>query len=130
MNIFEQAVRQQLRFDFNGQISIEQLYAAYNKSSAKIALKQYANQLQKKLNDFVDFDVFSDESVKSVEQELTELKLAVIKQLYTEIVTREKESKEALDVKAHNAKIDALIAQRQDDELGKLSLDELQKLRK
>jgi hypothetical protein len=130
MNIFEKAVRQQLRFELNGQISIEQLYASYNKSSAKTALKQYANQLQRKLKDFSDFDVFSDESVKSTEQELTELKLEVVKQLYSEILLKEKESKEAIDVKAHNAKIDALIAQKQEDELSKLSLEELQKLRK
>jgi hypothetical protein len=130
MNLFEQAVRQQLRFELNGQITIEQLYASYSKTSSKTALKQYANQLQQKLKDFTNFDIFNDETVKSPEQEVTDLKLAIIKQLYTEIVTKEKESKEALDVKAHNAKIDALIAKRQEDEFNKLSLDELQKLRK
>lgn len=130
MNLFEQAVRQQIRFELNGSISIEQLYNSYNKTSSKTALKQYAGQLQQQLKNFVDFDVFNDEAVKSNEQELVETKLAIVKQLYQEIVARENSLKLEADVKAHNAKIDALIARKQDESLEILSVEDLLKMRK
>lgn len=125
MNNFEQAVRQQLRFELGGQISIEQLYASYNKTSAKSALKQYANQLQRKLKDFSEFDVFSDESVKSVEQEQTELKLAIVKDLYMEIVAKEKEKVQASNMKAQEQELLELLSDIEKKEKASMSKDEI-----
>jgi len=38
--------------------------------------------------------------------------------------------REAKEIKAHNEKIDALIAQKQDQQLGEMSVEDLMKLRK
>lgn len=134
MNNFEKAVRQQLRFEIGGQISIEHLYASYNKSSAKSVLKQYASQLQRKLKDFSEFDVFNDESAKSLEQEQVELKLAIIKDLYIEIVTTEKEKLRNSDLKKEEQELLELLSDIEKKEKASMTkeqiLERLETLRK
>lgn len=134
MNIFEQAVRQQLRFSINGIITIEQLYKDFNKSSAKTVLKQYASQLKKELEGFASFDIFDEGSTPSKEQKSVELRLEIIKQLYTEIITKEKQDSERLLIKQREQELleDLAIIQREErkSKTKEQILKELEELKK
>jgi hypothetical protein len=54
----------------------------------------------------------------------------VFEEIIKEILADEKVKREERDIKSHNSKIDALIAQKQDEELTKMSIDDLIKLNK
>lgn len=126
MNLFEQAVRQQLRFKLNGLITIEQLYASYHKNSSKSVLRQYASELKQELEGFKGFDVFDDASIKSKEQEQTELRLSIVKQLYTEIKEDEVAAKEKASVTERKQELLALKAQKQAEQRASLTLEEIE----
>lgn len=125
MNLIEQAVRQQLRFNFNGTITVEQLFTFYRKPSSKAALKKYAAELQQELESYKGFDVFDDEAVKSNEQEATELRLALVKQLYTEIRDGEKIAAEKSVKEARRQELLALKAQKQTEAMQELTLEQI-----
>ena len=84
MNIFEQAVRQQLRFDFNGLISIEQLYSAKRTSNFKDSLIAYEEHLTDMLSSFGKSSRRIT-TTKTKAQKETELKLAIVSALLDEI---------------------------------------------
>jgi hypothetical protein len=112
MNMFEQAVRQQLRFDFKGQISIEQLYAMRRTQTLKDELITYEEQLTEQAASFGK--TTRRQSVdKSLAQKQVELRLAIISSLLDEIEQQEKESAEKSDKQAKRQELLALKAQKQ-----------------
>lgn len=98
MNIFEQAVRQQLRFDFKGQISIEQLYAMRKTQILKNELITYEESLIDQVASFGK--TTRRQSIeKSTAQKQVELRLLIITSFLDEIEQLEKESSEKMLIK-------------------------------
>ena len=67
---------------------------------------------------------------KTKEQELNELRLAIVTSVLDTRVKEQEDAAEALKTKAHNQKIMDLIAEQEDKDLRSLSADDLRKLLK
>jgi len=124
MNVFEQASRDKLRFDLSGQISTEQLWdvkldnlISYEEGLAE-TVESYGKSTRRKAGR------------KTKEQELNELRLAIVTSILDTRIKEQEDSAEALKTKAHNQKIMDLIAAKQDQDLQSKSVDELKKLLK
>lgn len=115
-----------LRFQTNkGMLSTEQLFQL-SLSDLSDAVKTAKSALKEVDND--DELAFLEEKTKvdSIEQ----LRFDVLKEVYLDKKDELTEAKEAGLKKAHNAKIDALIAEKKEGQLKEMSIDELEKLRK
>lgn len=124
MNIFEQAVRTQLRFDFMGTISIEQLYSAKRSSTFKEDLIKYEEQLQNQVESFGK----SSRRVttnKTKFQKDAELKLAVVSALLDEMEADEVALKEKAILTERKQELLALKAQKQAEQRAAMSLEEI-----
>lgn len=124
MNIFEQAVRQQIRFDFNGQVTIEQLYNARRTNSFKESLIAYEEDLTKQVEAFGKTTRrTSVEKTKS--QKDTELKLSIVTALLDEIEADEKNAKEKADKDVRRQELLALKAKKQQEKIASMSEEEI-----
>jgi hypothetical protein len=132
MNIFEQAVRQQLRFDLNGSISVEQLVAAVEsvknkankmKEDYKTLLKNYGIQLESQLS-HVKSSIWGSNFSK--EDEITKLKLDIIVTLYNEIVEFEKQQDNQAKFKQKEQELLSLIREKQQESLKTKTIEELE----
>jgi hypothetical protein len=121
-NIFKQASRLKLRFDLNGQLSVEQLWTA-NRTS----LENYEQELEKQVDSFASTTRRRAAS-KGKEQALVELKLAIVKDVLDTLDQEDKERTDASAARANNEKILEIIARKQNAELENMSLEDLQKL--
>lgn len=123
--MYKQASQLKLRFQTSvGQLSVEQLWDL-SQSQLSNAIKAVKKVLKKNDDDELSFL----EDTKEVDVE-NQLRFDILKDVY---MTKKKETEEirnAAEIKAHNAKIDALIAEKQEGQLKELSIDELKKLRK
>lgn len=123
--MFKQASKMKLRFATErGVLSAEQLWDL-TQSQLSTAIKTVKKVLVKDNDDELSFL----ESNKVVDTE-NQLRFDILKDVY---LTKKKEMEEIRDaatVKAHNQKIDTLIAAKQDSQLQEMSIDELEKLRK
>ena len=124
MNIFEQAVRQQIRFEFNGQVTIEQLYNARRTNSFKESLIAYEEDLTKQVEAFGKTTRrTSVEKTKS--QKDTELKLSIVTALLDEIEADEKNAKEKADKDVRRQELLALKAKKQKLAEEELSIEQI-----
>lgn len=123
-NIFETASRLKLRFDINGQISVEQLW------DAKMpALVDYEQQLTEVVEGYGK-STRRTRAARTITQEMNELRLEIVTYVL-DVKERElDEAKNAASVKEHNQKILELIAQKQNQQLADMSIDDLQKMMK
>ena len=123
-NIFETASRLKLRFDISGQISVEQLW------DAKMpALVDYEQQLTEVVDGYGK-STRRTRAARTIAQEMNELRLEIVTYVL-DIRERElEEAKNAASVKEHNQKILELIAQKQNQQLADMSIDDLQKMLK
>ena len=123
-NIFETASRLKLRFDISGQISVEQLW------DAKMpALVDYEQQLTEVVDGYGK-STRRTRAARTVAQEMNELRLEIVTYVL-DIRERElEEAKNAASVKEHNQKILELIAQKQNQQLADMSIEDLQKMMK
>lgn len=124
MNIFEQASRLKLRFGIQGQVSVEQLWdldinhlILYEEALTEV-VESYGKSTRRKAGR------------KTKDQELNELRLAVVTSILDTRIKEQEEIIEAQKNKAHNQKIMDLIAKKQDAELEAMSPDELKALLK
>lgn len=124
MNLFEQAVRQQIRFDINGQINIEQLYNARRTSNFKESLINYEDDLTKEVKSFGERTRRTSVEKTKLQKE-TELKLAIITSLIDEIEIDEKNAKEKANNQERKQKLLALKAKKQEMAEEELSIEEL-----
>jgi len=123
--MYKQASQLKLRFNTNvGALTVEQLWDL-SQTQLTIAIKAVKKVLKKNDDDELSFL----EDTKEVDVE-NQLRFDILKDVY---LTKKRESEElrtAAEVKAHNQKIDALIAEKQDGQLREMSIEELEKLRK
>ena len=124
--MYKQASRTGLRFTTNrGVLTVEQVWSL---SLADLAAVIKAAKKLLKVSDSDDELSFLGETTP-VDQE-NQLKFDILKDIY---LTKKKESEEkqtAAEIKAHNKRIDELIARKQEEALEGKSIDELEKMRK
>ena len=120
--MYKSASKLKLRFQTNvGLVSVEQLWEL-NLVQLSNAVKAVKKVLKKDDDDELSFL----EDGKKVDVE-NQLRFEILKDVY---LTKKKESdeiREAADIKAHNQKILALIAEKKDDSLKGMSIEELEK---
>jgi hypothetical protein len=123
--MYKQASQLKLRFLTTvGQLSVEQLWGL-SQTQLSNAIKAVKKVLKK--NDDDELSFLEDTNVVDVENQL---RFDILKDVY---LTKKKESEEirnAAEVKAHNQKIDTLIAEKKDGQLKEMSIEQLEKLRK
>ena len=124
MNIFEQAVRQQLRFDFNGQISIEQLYAVRKTAKFKEDLIAYEELLQNQVESFGKSSRRTS-IVKSKAQKDVELRLDIVSALLDEIEADEIAAKEKANKDVRRQELLLAKAELEAQEIKKLTKEEI-----
>ena len=125
MNIFEQAVRQQLRFDFMGTSSIEQLYSAKRSSTLKEALIQYEEQLQNQVEAFGKSSRRVTTNKTKLQKDV-ELRLAIVSALLDEIEADEIAAKEKASLTERKQELLALKAEKQKEQRASMSLEEIE----
>ena len=124
MDFFEKASRIKLRFDLNGQISVEHLWNA-----SMSALADYEQQLTETVESYGK-STRRSKKTRTEQQELNQLRLEIVTYI---LDVREEElevAKNAANVKEHNQKILELIRNKQDQKLQEMSVEELEKLLK
>jgi len=124
-NIFEEAVRRNLTFDFKGQVTIQQLYA----SKDLAALEEYEAKLNEQVEKFGK-RTRKTTTAKSAEQETLELQLAIVSRILDVKLQEIEDKKLEKENKDYNASLDALIYEKQQEALKSLSIEELKKLKK
>ncbi len=123
--MYKKASQLKLRFLTSvGLLSVEQLWDL-SQSQLSNAIKAVKKVLKKNDDDELSFL----EDTKEVDVE-NQLRFDILKDVY---LTKKKEAedlRDAADIKAHNQKIDSLIAEKQEGKLRDMSIGELEKLRK
>lgn len=120
MNIFEYAVENKLRFPYKGNISTEDLYDLTVEELDTIF--KTLNREVKKSNEESLLEKKSDANIR------LNVKIEIIKEIVAKKLAEIEASKTAVIKKQKNEKIMELIAQKQDENLRNLSIDELQKM--
>jgi len=123
--MFKQASKLKLRFTTNrGVLSVEQLWDLTQTELAK-AIRDVKKVLTKNTDDELSFLI--ETTVVDVENQL---RFDILKDVYLTKKKENEELKTAAEVKAHNQKSLALIAEEKEGELKELSVEELEKLLK
>ena len=118
--MFEQATRLKLRFDIKGQSTVEDLWDL-SLANLDIVAKDLYNKLQtSKEKSFISKERTKDYT--------TDLKLDIVKRIIKVKLAEAKNSRQAVEDKAHNQKILGIIAKQEDEELNGLSAKELKKM--
>ena len=123
-NIFVLASRTQLRFDLQGNITTEQLWKVDPNN-----LINYEEQLTEVVEGYGK-STRRKAGRKTKEQEMNELRLAIVSYVLDIRLKEQEDAKTAAANKDHNQKIMDLIAEKQDDSLKNMSVDELKALLK
>jgi len=128
MNNILKANQQKLRFNTNkGMLNVEQLFDI-SMADLSAAIKSAHKLLgESSLGDELSF---LGSTTVSVANQTEQLRFDVMKEIYQLRKSELDAVREAKEIKAHNEKIDALIAQKQDSELAEKSIEDLIKLRK
>lgn len=127
MSNYKKAAQMKLRFNTEkGMLTVEQLW-----DCPRAMLKRTITAVQKQIKSTEGIDELSflEDDSPAVDPVL-QLRFDILKDVY---ITKRDEAKaktEAEQNKQHNAKIDALIAQKQDEELKEKSIEQLEAMRK
>ena len=122
--MYKQASQLKLRFSTNvGMLSVEQLW---DLSILQIASLIRTIKKVLKKNDDDELSFLEESKVIDVENEL---RFNILKDIYLTKKQQEESSRTEYERKLYNQKIDALIADKKDENLKSLSIEELEKLR-
>lgn len=123
--MYKQASQLKLRFSTNvGMLSVEQLWDLSQANLSNL-IKSVKKVLKK--NDDDELSFLEDTKVVDVENQL---RFDILKDVYLSKKKESEELRNAADIKAHNQKIDSLIAEKQEGKLREMSIEDLEKLRK
>lgn len=120
INLFEIAARKKLRFPYNGQISVEDLW---DLSVEKL------DGIYKNLN--MQLKQASEESLletKSKEAKLLGIKVDIVKHIVSVKLEEKKAKEEAVLLKKRNQRIAKIIADKKDEAFKNMSVEELEKI--
>lgn len=121
--MYKQASQLSLKFQTTvGSLSVDQLWGL-NLTQLTNAVKA-AKKVLKGVDN--DDDLSFLESTKAIDVE-AQLRFDILKDVYLTKKKAQDEVRAAADVKAHNQKILALIAEKKDDSLKGMSIEELEK---
>lgn len=127
MSNFEQASRLKLRFNFRGNVGVEQLWDV--KDSDLGELITYEEQLSEVVESYGK-STRRKAGRKTKDQELNELRLAIVSHILDTRIKEQEEATEALKNKARNQKIMDIIARKEDADLEAMSADQLRAMLK
>ena len=131
MSNFERATEENTLFQTGiGELNVIQLWQLKpRKVDGKVVdyLIDYEEELQKQI---ASFGLNTRRSSRTKEQEDAEFKLSIVSHILDVREIRAQEAKEISSKKVHNQKIMNLIAKKEEDHLGDLSVDELRALLK
>ena len=120
INLFEVATRKKLRFNYHGQLSVEDLW--------ELPVEKL-DSIYKSLN--TEAKKESEESLlhtKSKEAELLAIKIDIVKHIVTVKLEEVKARESAMEQKKYQQRIAEIIAEKKDEQLKNLSIEELEKL--
>ena len=122
--MYKKAIRKKIRFNSpKGVLNLEQVWSL-KPSDLKTMIQELYQQINKDKHSELDF--LEEETVDSDEKLCFDILVDVYKTKQAEISA----SKEEQERKAYNKRIDEIIAQKQEEHLHSLSIEELEKLRK
>ncbi len=120
--MYKQASQLKLRFPTNvGAVSVEQLW---DLTQAQLSNSIKAIKKVLKKNDDDELSFLEDTKVVDVENQL---RFDILKDVYLSKKKEAEELRTAAEIKAHNQKILTLIAEKKDDSLKGMSIEELEK---
>lgn len=125
--MFEQATRNKLRFETSaGLLSVEDLWDLPLTSKAgKVNLDEIARSIYNKVTDGAAISFVQENVTNSVEQD----KLDIVKHIIEVRLNENREKAQAQAKKQQKELIDNIIAQKQNEELANMSIEELLKKR-
>lgn len=125
--MYKKASQLKLRFLTSvGPLSVEQLWGL-SQVQLSNAIKDVKKVLKKSDNDDDELSFLEDTKKVDVENQL---RFDILKDVYLTNKTENEELRKVADNKAHNQKIDTLIAEKQEGKLREMSIDDLEKLRR
>lgn len=123
--MYKKASKLQLRFATpKGALSVEQLWGL-SQTDLITSIRAVKKLLKKTDDDELSFL----EDTKAVDVE-NQLRFDIMKDVYVTKKAEADEARNAADAKAHNAKIDALIAEKREGQLRDMTIEQLEALRK
>ena len=123
--MFKKAAKLKLRFQTNvGLLSVEQLWELN-----LTQLSNLAKSVKKILKKSDDDELSFLDDAKDVDVE-NQLRFDLVKEIYLDKKRELEALRDAAEAKKHNAKIDELIAKKQDQNLESKTIEELEALRK
>ena len=124
--MYKQASQLKLRYPTSvGMVSTEQLWDL-NQIQLSNSIKAVKKALSKSEGDD-ELSFLGSEKIVDVENQL---RFNVLKDVFLSKKKEAEELSSAAEDKAHNQKIDALIAEKQDGKMREMSIDDLEKLRR
>lgn len=124
MNIFEKASRLRLRFNLEGNISVEQLWTA-----PMTRLVEYEQALTEVVESYGK-STRRTKKVRSTEQEANELRLEIITYILDVREAEQEAASVIAETKEHNQKILELIKNKKDAALTEKTVEELEAMLK
>ena len=127
--MYKQASRAKLRFETEkGMLTAEQLWDCTRAMLGRTI--KHVHGILKETETDDDVLGFLESGISETSDPINTLRFNILKDVY---ITKQEEAnalRDADQVKQHNAKIDAIIAQKEDESLASKSIKELEKLRK
>lgn len=125
MNIFQEGIKKGITFNTKkGVLSIQDLYFLKLTPIATIV-----RNLKKELTKNNDDELSFLDETKIVDSTAT-LRFEIAKAIYIDKKADKDNAANAISIKAHNEKIDALIVLKQESKMADMSVEELEALRK
>ena len=129
--MYKKAIRKKIRFNSpKGVLNLEQVWSL-KLSDLKVMIQELHAQMNK--NKHSELDFLEEDTMESVLDELNsdeKLCFDILVDVYKTKRAEARASKEELEKKTYNKRIDEIIAQKQEEHLHSLSIEELEKLRK
>lgn len=123
--MYKQASQLKLRFLTNvGAVTVDQLW-----DLSQVQLSNAIKAVKKVLKKNDDDELSFLENTKEVDIE-NQLRFDILKDVYLTNKKEEEEYRTAFEIKEHNKRIDTLIAEKKEDQLKEMSIEDLEKLRK
>lgn len=118
-NIFEIAAEKKYRFNYKGQIAVEDLFDLS---------KQELDAVYQKLHASIKSNEATLLDAKTTEDKDLEIKLSIVKYIFDKKHEKEKEALQAYQTAQKKQKIMEIISRKQDEDLANSSVDDLKKM--
>lgn len=121
-NMFELATRKKIRFPYKGLITVEDLW-----DLSAVNLDRIFKELKLKTKKPGEESLLETKE-STAEEELLETQIEIVRYIFSIKLSEAKKKEEELQKKAQKAKIEAILAVKEDEELKAMPVEELRKL--